>query len=425
VSRWTIDRESWWIALLCAPFWAIGTNLLDQRWYVAHGISVGDVLFLGWFGLALMDARRRARIDEALRNLTEHTALVIGFIAWLLVSLAVNSFRYGAQWADVLAILRLGYFSAIVLFVVDHVRRHGFAAITLAFVAGVSVLTLERLDEAIRNNALVIFGLPLLKDPNVIGNMLGVAVFFCSLGILAGHVLLSLALAIVLAAASMMTFSKGTWAIVLVGIAANLVALVFARPLDRRGKARAVLAAIAFLAVLGALAAVNIDRIQRLFDFKVESTATLGTVNYRYRFALAAMYAMGDHPFVGVGFRNYSVVERLYPEVMPEPSANAHNVFAQVAAIGGAPALVLWLLLFVYPFVDLWRIFQARGRPDIGALYTLLAFLVFLGSGSVQLQLMAQPFFWVFTGIVRGWRLREYVPVPRKVARLAPHPLPG
>ena len=39
--------------------------------------------------------------------------------------------------------------------------------------------------------------------------------------------------------------------------------------------------------------------------------------------------------------------------------------------------------------------------------YVGLAASVFFISGSVQLQMIAQPFFWVFTGIVRGWSILE------------------
>jgi hypothetical protein len=325
----------------------------------------------------------------------------------LLLSMQINAFRFGAQWSDLLAICRLFYFSAIVVFCVAFVRRFGPAALVFPFTIGIAWLAGERLYSAVMTGAKIVFGLPLLKDPNVVGNMFGIGTFMCSILILRGWTKWPLILMTGFAIMSLMTFSKGAWLLVLLGIAANLTAVVMRNPLTARGVRNTLAALGAIVITLGALAYMDSERMTRLISFKLQSSDELSTVNFRYRFALAGAYAMGDHPLFGIGFRNYSIVEDLYPGVLPEPSENAHNVFAQVGAIGGAPALVVFLVLFLYPFVQLWKVVKRRYAVVGGIIYVALAAAVFFTSGAVQLQLMAQPFFWVFTGVVRGWTCLE------------------
>jgi O-antigen ligase len=393
------------IGIVSAAFWAAGTNLLADRWYIAHGISIGDLLFAGWLMLALAVPSMRRRFAWAVRTIPEHLVLIGIFITLLLVSTAYNAFRFGMQWSDLFAILRLVYFVVIIVFTIVFVREYGSWPIVVGFLIGVTGLAVGRLNDAIVTGGHALFGVPLFRDPNVIGNMLGVGTFFASLGVLAGHLVLPLAFVVAFVVLSVFTFSKGTWLMVAIALLANFVALALRYPLSAKGVMKLTAACAAVVIVLGIPAYRNAETLTNLLSFKLFTTEDSETASYRYRFALAGTYAMLDHPVVGLGFRNYGATLHLYPDVMPEPSENAHNVFVQIGAVAGVPALAVFLLLFWYPFPQLIRILWARGHRLGGAAYVGLALLVFAASGSVQLQLMAQPFFWLFTGLVRAGRV--------------------
>jgi len=400
-------RVMFYIGLVAALFWGFGTNLLDRRWYFVHGVSVGDIVFIGWTAWALT---RRDVASDLLRS-ARVLAVPLGFMAvfavWLLASVMVNVFRFGAQWSDVFAILRLFYFSAVMVFCVAFVTRFGLRPLLLAFVIGVALLTLGRLADAVTSDAPMVTGLPLLKDPNVIGNMLGIAVLMSSMLIFVGSARWAVTLSIFFAAASALTFSKGAWFMVMFGIGANVLALMMRGRYTMSGLKRTPVMAAACALAIVVLLGYNAERFAEMIALKVETTTVDNSMGLRFRYALGGAYAMIDNPVFGLGFRNYYVVERMYPELLLPASDNAHNVFSQIAAVGGLPALLAFMLLFSYPFIQLWSLVRLRSATVVGASYVACAVLVFFLSGAVQLQIVAQPFFWVFTGLVKGWRSRS------------------
>ena len=411
------ERRMYRIGLVAAVFWAVSTELLDRRWYPLHGINYGDLLFGAWLGFALL-RRSTAGLLIAAFHRIKGQLLVIALLAlWLLASVAVNTMRFGATWSDVFAILRLFYFAAIMVFCVAYVRRFGPSPLLLAFVAGIVLLTIGRLLDAPYSGPRLMWNLYMLKDPNVIGNMLGVGIAFNTLLLLYGWTILPLVLTVFFAASSVQTYSKGTWLMVALGVASNLLALFMRQRLTRRAIRRAIAGMAVFALLVVGLLYRSAVPVYDLIAHKVRSTGVSGSAEHRYRFALTGFYAMRDYPVFGLGFRNYSRVEQLYPGLMPEPSENAHNAFVQVGAIAGVPGLLLLMMAFTYPFWTFWKLIRLRSRGLRGLTMVTLMFLMFLISGSVQLQLVAQPFFWFFAAVVRGWYFR--VLDSRAVARRA------
>jgi SAM-dependent methyltransferase len=111
------QRGMFYVGLLAALFWGFGTNLLNQRWYVIHGLSIGDLVFGGWMVWACTRPDLARALVRASRTLVVPLSLMFAFAVWLLGSVVVNAFRFGAEWSDLFAILRLFYFSAIGVFV--------------------------------------------------------------------------------------------------------------------------------------------------------------------------------------------------------------------------------------------------------------------------------------------------------------------
>ena len=73
------------IGIVAALFWAVGTNLLDPRWYVLHGLSVGDLLFGAWFMMAMLRESTRQPLRRALLATREHATLMVALVLLLLL----------------------------------------------------------------------------------------------------------------------------------------------------------------------------------------------------------------------------------------------------------------------------------------------------------------------------------------------------
>jgi O-antigen ligase len=91
---------------------------------------------------------------------------------------------------------------------------------------------------------------------------------------------------------------------------------------------------------------------------------------------------------------------------VPEPTENAHNAFLHFGAVGGIPALLILIWLVVYPIAPLWRALAAEHARMLATMLTVFVVVILTLSGSVQLQLVAQPFFWLLTGIIFSWHDR-------------------
>ncbi len=401
-------RELPWVAYISAITWAIGTNWLGEWYYPLRGISWLDILFFAWFLFALVDPKRRLALSAALWQLRTFVLLILVFTSWLLLSTVVNCYTWGAGPTDIFAIGRLIYYCAILLFACITVRQCGYGVLIAGFITGVGVLTLGRFYDAYTEgaSAVVLQYLIILKDPNVIGNMMGIGVLYCILGILNGYVKLSFLAALALAIASVTTFSKGTWLMILIGLLGCVVALLMTVRRSQISLMRFLPVTIVLIGLAGVITYAYWDLLVDLFRLKMETTEENETAAYRYQFGLAAIYAMVDHPVFGLGFRNFPQVERLYPDVVPEPTENAHNAFLHFGAVGGIPALLLLVWLVAYPVAPLWRSLAAEYPRMLATVLTTLAVLILTLSGSVQLQLVAQPFFWLLAGIILSWRDR-------------------
>jgi O-antigen ligase len=226
---------------------------------------------------------------------------------------------------------------------------------------------------------------------------------------MAGKQKLFLPLAFILAAASITTFSKAAWLLVLLGLLSNLLALHLQQ--DATGEARrrtqAMRYVVPLVAVISFVFYLYGELIVSLVDFKIESTKDIGSVETRANLLLAGAYAVLDHPLLGLGFGNYYKVEGLYSQIELPPLSredNAHNVFAQVAATAGLPALILLVAIILFTFWHFRKMLQIKihGSRYVKSLYLLISVSIFVLFGSVQLQLIAQPAFWFFSAIILG-----------------------
>lgn len=150
----------------------------------------------------------------------------------------------------------------------------------------------------------------------------------------------------------------------------------------------------------------NFDLITNMIAFKLFATDVNGAMSMRADFIKASIWAGLDNPIFGLGYRNFYQVRYMYPDLQLPPIGrmdNPHNLFAQILVSGGFPAEALFLFVLVTPFAVMWRKLAAviRSRPVRTVVIALSAGIWFTYA-FVQLQLIAQPPFWLLCGIVFG-----------------------
>jgi O-antigen ligase len=163
--------------------------------------------------------------------------------------------------------------------------------------------------------------------------------------------------ALMLAAALYLSFSRGAW---LGAVAAIGAMLVFA---PRRlwigiGLMTIALALLIGLSSAGLLPVAINERLAdagELFQFRDVRGAAINDANYALIERLArwqaALNMLTDQPWTGVGFGNYQAVYEQYRLLnWPTPLGHAHNIYLNVAAETGLPGLAAYVLLWVVIF---------------------------------------------------------------------------
>jgi putative inorganic carbon (HCO3(-)) transporter len=175
-----------------------------------------------------------------------------------------------------------------------------------------------------------------------------------------------------------MTFNRGTW----VGILVGLLVLVLQGQIDRR---RVVVTAV-LLAGLAALMTTSlfgqVDVEQQAVDFIHYSRSSAESRFVRWA---SAVNVVIEHPLLGVGYNNYAFVYGKYSilEGLRRLYGSPHNMYVDILTGTGFLGLTIFLTLLV----RLWRQMQANLKAalprDLALLSRglFLAYLFFLGSG--------------------------------------------
>lgn len=409
VLRWRPKNIIDILGFICLIFWGVGTQLeesgLETYWYIAKGIGWGEILFPIILFLVLIDNVWLARFESALSNMTRFVQALVLLALILTLSVAFNTPIYGGDFLDMLACMRIIYFSLIAVFVNAYVQRNGVLLAIFPFVIGLLLVGIDQLIYAHTSTEAVLLlgGLPMAKDPNVIGAIFGYGVLFCSLAILQGGGFIYGALAVFFAFGSLFTFSKGAWLMVALSGIACFLALKSGKDavnINRHRVLKRYFIVGMLTLTIGYFAYNNYETLESVFQHKLETTADNESVNDRFNLALVGLYAMVQNPILGVGYRNYDAIGNQYPELIVPDSGNANNAIIQIGAIGGVPSFILMLWIFWYPLSILFRL---AALERITWLHALLVSTVMFIFAVIQTQLIAQPVYWVFSGIISGW----------------------
>jgi putative inorganic carbon (HCO3(-)) transporter len=202
-------------------------------------------------------------------------------------------------------------------------------------------------------------------------------------------------------ALEVITFSRGGWVGLGIGIAVTLYWCL------ARITARKIVPLILMIVLLVTIAITTLALVKpirvRLFE------EDYGAAKTRIPMAAVASNMIYQHPWLGVGFVNYTSVSSRYDRtresisyVFPWP---VHNEFLLIAAELGLPALGLFLFILIVVFRMLFRIGHSRGDPFIS--HTAIGLLGGLAAWCIHLQvefayvLITMPI-WAFIGVIQA-----------------------
>lgn len=399
----------------------IGRNLPFQGIYVS-GLGIADLLFVGLVLLLLMAPTSRrlaaAEAGQLRRPLVAMTWL--GFFA--LLSLAFNAAIYGVAGKDVLEIIKYFYLLAVAVVAAYCTRAYGVTPVVGGFALGAVISGVVAYLNPMNPDVL---GTPQIFNPNVIGNVLSVAVVFGSFVILKGHSTAGAILAVSAAAIAFFTFSKGTWLMSTLGLAACYLALHNNGHHPAPGvllKFGKYLAYVVFLGlayvIYEAWEIVSVVVETKIAVTEFEATAAEGgSASARYGLILSAILMFFKNPMLGVGISNYEVINRAQEADLGDDfydDDNPNSAWFYVLGCMGLPAFLLFSYVFFWFVKRLHKIPFASGKARL--LYTGCVALVFFIGGNVQLEMLTAYYFWVALGAVSGWTY-----VPRRIRPRANH----
>lgn len=380
----------------------IGQNLPFQQFYVL-GIGMADVAFAFLLFLLLVNDKSRVSLKgETLSFLTPIKAIAL-MSGLALISMGFNEFQFGAQPKDLFEIVKYLYHLAIMVVTSYCIKRVGVAPVT-GFVVGVLITGILALLNPMNPDVL---GTPQIFNPNVIGNVLSVAIVFCSFIIMAGYPVIAGVLALGAATIGFFTFSKGTWLMLLSGLLACYLAL---KSLDHRSAGAALkygkYLAYAIFASFLYMVYANWETVSIIFQAKIAATefnasaAEGGSLSARAGLILAALHMFVMNPLLGVGISNYEHVNRLLQEELGSAyydDDNPNSAWFYVLGCMGFPAAALFTIVFYWFMRRIYHIPLISRKNRI--IYTLCIGTIFLIGGNVQLEMLTAYYYWVAIGI--------------------------
>jgi hypothetical protein len=213
---------------------------------------------------------------------------------------------------------------------------------------------------------------------------------------------------VVLLGGVMLTYSRGTF-LVMLGLILLAVPLGYLRWRQLLLGAVAVIAATAIVAP-GYFARMDTIRgLSRVQSDAAEWQSGDHAVRGRLTEMLAAAHVVLDYPIIGVGPGQYTPFYSLHYMSLPgvafkeiDVERRAHTLYAELAAETGLLGLGLFLILVGTVLLRVWRLRQRTmsTRPDVAHLATGigLAIVAYLGTG-VFLSLAFQRYFWLLVAL--------------------------
>lgn len=382
---------------------SVGTNLTGiDSYYLIPGISWIDIFIAVNF--LILIAKKAGQL-VLMRSKYEKwlIILLLTLSCWFVFSSAFNMYRFETHFSDFFPAAKLASFVMLVYVVKIYSIRYGLSSLIWGFLFGVALclyIEIPLSDSSVG-------GIILLPNPNVTGMQLVIGILMSSiLLLLGGNIFLLISISFLFFSATIMTFSKGAWLGALISLLLFFMIAIIrqTKPINLSIKRFTKFLVFITLILFISYSYRYFDQIHFITNLKMDSSAgENASFDVRENLALAGFKAATDYPLFGLGYRNFYQVVTLYPELhLPnEPGLNAHNLFAQMAATSGIVGLTIFLTLFCLPFIILNNNLKMLSISNSNRILIISMFVLVWGLfASVQLQMIAQPPFWFFCGLI-------------------------
>lgn len=388
-------------------FLGIGRNLPSNNLYF-FGLGVADLSVLLVAIFNILDEKKRSQLKYEFSLLRTPILLMSLLSFFALLSMSVNSFRYGAQWRDFFEIAKYFYLLFIMVFTSHLSHQYGVLP-AAGFSVGIIVSGVVAILNPMNPD---VWGAPQMHNPNVIGNVLAVAVFISSLIVLKKSQIVGSIIAVFAATLGFFTFSKGTWLMVVFGLVACLIAISSSAP-GKKHQFTARLGKFFSYSILIFLVGIVYEYwelISLVVEAKIYATdfdasaAEGGSFSARVGLIVSAIKMFIMNPFVGVGISNYEYMNRLMQPELGEAfydDDNPNSAFFYVLSCMGLPAFILYVGVFVWFLSRVSCLYQLAGYKK--NFYVLICFFIFMIGGNVQVEMLTAYYYWVVIGIVNAY----------------------
>jgi hypothetical protein len=376
---------------------SVGTNLTIANWYYMHpAISWIDIIIFINFIFLLIGNLNFFKLRVS--NLEKKQIYLICMLSgWLIIATSVNSFRFEVEFSSIFPSLKLLYYIIVMYIVKSYAEVYGIVYLVVGFFIGVVAFVLQSFIEA---QVYMYYGIPILWNPNVVGMTIGMGIMFAALlVVLRLNIVMPLFFIILFSIFSTLTWSKGAWIVSVVGITIAMMG-VFHNKKYNLNKLWLIIFLISFAFIIY----LNFDYLSYILERKTQSTENIQSVGFRFKMILLSIYTSIHNPFFGLGYDNFYQAQ-VYSEGLGlqiyGKDLNAHNAFFQILAVGGIPAFVFFIFIFTTPFLILRKVLLFY---YLGKIKSIVVTLIFAGImfvfANTQLQIISQPVFWFFCGII-------------------------
>jgi O-antigen ligase len=401
---------SWLLGLTCFLWGTTQIAPPDAALDFSIGkIGLGDLTFAILAGLMLTTSPSfREYCGRFVDRCRAFCLLMLLLTGLGLLSAFSNSITRGLAPSDLIEVLRPALYLFIAI-VASYYARLGFArVIALSFPLGIVAAGVNNMMLVISGDVEAVASVLQPYNPNVVGNMLAVALVYLAIAFERGAQFRSTLLVMLALVLIALSYSKGAWLMGLLGIGC------FAGPYLLAARRRALGGGTRWLVRLTVIAAIvvvaiNFEIVSKMIELKFAQSFTSevnqsqSTVALRMGHVYSSLEIVSRNPVFGVGVTNWEEENNGNAYWLNDVflrNDNPHNGFFYVLSGMGIPALFVFLALTVFPVALLPRALGLRGflKQFCGA--SLL--LILLVSGNVMLHLLSHYFLWLLIGLCLG-----------------------
>ena len=395
-----------YLLILFSVGWGFGTNLELEGYYITKGLSINDIVFIIYSACTILLIK-----NIKYRDFSKSLKLIIQLLLALFTLMSISTIINMRGYNDIIFLtrnLRIIYFILLIITCSQYIRKSGCEDIILGYIFGASIIVLLKFYPFYELR--LISGIPIVKDPNVVGGVLFFMALFSFIGLVNGYIEFLL-IFILIATISITTYSKGYWIIVtdLVGMYIfNIKNIIANRKFVFNIFIKSLLIILTLLfCIIPWISNISFKNdINYLVNHKIKTTNENESALVRIELLKQGGEIVSRNFLFGVG-NNYNKILIETPSFDGKRAIvaydNSHNVFSEISIIYGMPTLLTFIAIILYSSI-LFRDFLYIYFKSFYIVYILVILYTFaiVLHGLIQIQIIIQPSFYIFIAILIG-----------------------